>query len=247
MDRALAEFSAAGGDAAQESVLSLGLARAFCSLLEEDHDRVRNELDEVLALEERRPTRYHLAGQDGLLLLLDELDGKPPRSRSAATGLRWNRQFERWAEAVRLGREGSVAEADAAAAEALAAAEIYPMARYLGFRLVAERAAEHGWGDPVTWLKDAEEYFHNKGITAVASACRGLLRGIGAPVQQRRAGLDRVPADLRRTPGQQGNRRPAAHLPANGRKARRQPDGEGPAPRPRGPGRLRRHPALVLR
>src|SRR5437763_15479997 len=71
------------------------------------------------------------------------------------------------------------------------------MARHLGLRLVAEEASEHGWGDPVTWLKEAEEYSHNTGIAAVASACRGLLRRIGAPVRQRRTGIDRVPQHLR--------------------------------------------------
>ena len=197
MDRALDDFRAAGGDTAQEQVLALGLARVFCSLLEEDPDRARGELDQISALEERRPSRFHLAGQHGLSLLFDELAGKPPAPRSAVSGLRWNRQFERWAEAVRLGRAGQAAEASSAAASAWEAAELYPLARHLGLRLVAEHAAEDGWGDPVAWLKEAEEYFHTNEIPAVAGACRGLLRRIGAPVQQRRTGLDRVPNDLR--------------------------------------------------
>lgn len=197
LEAALDEFRAAGGETAQENILSIGLARVFCSLLEEDHDRARGELAQISALEERRPSRFHLAGQHGLLLLFDELAGKPPAPRSAVSGLRWNRQFERWAEAVRLGRSGRAAEATSAAAEALEAAELYPVARHLGLRLVAEHAAESGWGDPVSWLKEAEEYFHTAEIPAVAGACRGLLRRIGAPVQQRRTGLDRVPNDLR--------------------------------------------------
>jgi DNA-binding CsgD family transcriptional regulator len=77
------------------------------------------------------------------------------------------------------------------------AAAPFPVSRHLGLRMVAESAATDGWGDPVTWLKEAEEYFHQASVTSVASACRGLLRKIGAPVGQRRTGSDRLPADLR--------------------------------------------------
>ena len=69
------------------------------------------------------------------------------------------------------------------------------MARHLGLRLVAPEA--EAWGDPVTWLRAAEEHFHQAGIPAVASACRGLLRQAGAPVQQRRSGTEQVPKQLR--------------------------------------------------
>jgi DNA-binding NarL/FixJ family response regulator len=71
------------------------------------------------------------------------------------------------------------------------------MTRHLGLRLVAEAAHADGWGEPETWLRQAEEYFHHAGVTAVASACRGLLRRIGVSVRQRRSGLDRVPNRLR--------------------------------------------------
>ncbi|WP_328609449.1 hypothetical protein OG943_10080 [Amycolatopsis sp. NBC_00345] len=75
------------------------------------------------------------------------------------------------------------------------------MARRLGLRFVAETAAADVWGDPVTWLKNAEEYFHSAEIPAVASACRGLLRRTGVHVQQqRRTGLDWVPTRSRRMP-----------------------------------------------
>ncbi|MFE0019513.1 AAA family ATPase [Amycolatopsis sp. NPDC059021] len=200
MERALDDFRAAGGEDAQERVLSIGMGRVFCSLLEEDFARARDELRQVSALEERKPSRFHLAGQHGLRLLVEAVADTEPSEvdyESAAGGLRWNRQFARLAEAVRLGRLGRVEEANAAATLALEAAELYPVARHLALRLVAACAAADGWGEPVTWLKEAEEYFHTAGIPAVASACRGLLRGIGAPVRQRRTGIDRVPDDLR--------------------------------------------------
>jgi DNA-binding NarL/FixJ family response regulator len=62
---------------------------------------------------------------------------------------------------------------------------------------VAEPAHADGWGEPVTWLRQAEDYFHNSDIQAVASACRSLMRQLGATVSQRRTGSEQVPAHLR--------------------------------------------------
>ncbi|MGW1139535.1 response regulator transcription factor, partial [Streptomyces zhihengii] len=81
---------------------------------------------------------------------------------------------------------------------ALAAAEPYPMARNLCVRLVAAAAHRDGWGAPVDWLREAEEYFHTAGLRNVSGACRALLRRMGAPVRQRRSGDAEVPLDLRR-------------------------------------------------
>jgi DNA-binding CsgD family transcriptional regulator len=111
--------------------------------------------------------------------------------------MRWNRQFVLQAKAVLLGRSGATSSAEHAFAEAQAAAAPYRMTRHLALRLVAEAAYTDGWGDPVSWLRRAEDHFHQAEVPAVASACRGLLRSFGAPVQQRRSGADRVPGDLR--------------------------------------------------
>ncbi len=198
MEQALEDFRESGGENAQEKVLSIGLARVFCSLLEEDFDRARRELDQVTELEDLRPSRFHLAGQHGLRTLVDTLGGADcPETGSAVSGMRWNRQFVEFAHAVEHGRRGDAEKAAQAVAAALEASAPYPLARHLGLRLIAEPAAADGWGDPPGWLKEAEEYFHGRDIPAVAAACRSLLRKLGAPVRQRRAGVDRVPGDLR--------------------------------------------------
>ncbi|WP_409492032.1 ATP-binding protein [Amycolatopsis sp. cmx-11-12] len=198
MEQALEDFRESGGENAQEMVLSIGLARVFCSLLEEDFDRARRELAQVTELEDRRPSRFHLAGQHGLRTLVDTLGGAAcPEDGAAVSGMRWNRQFVEFAHAVEHGRRGDATEAERAVAAALETSAPYPLARHLGLRLIAEPAAADGWGDPTGWLKQAEEYFHGRDIQAVAATCRSLLRKLGAPVRQRRAGVDRVPGDLR--------------------------------------------------
>ncbi|WP_345033987.1 helix-turn-helix transcriptional regulator [Kutzneria kofuensis] len=114
-----------------------------------------------------------------------------------AGGMRWNRHFTELAGAVLYGREGKAEQAECAMAAAQQVGGAFPMARNLGLRLVAESAHADGWGDPVTWLRNAEEYFHRNGVTGTASACRALLRQVGVSVQQRRVGAEQVPSALR--------------------------------------------------
>jgi DNA-binding CsgD family transcriptional regulator len=153
--------------------------------------------------ERAQPTPFSLAGRHGLQPLLQVLRGDAGRAEldevcaSKASMMRWNRQFVLLAGAVLLGRSGHPAEAMAKFTEAQQAAAIYPMARNLGLRLVAEPAYLDGWGDPHMWLGAAEDYFHETDVPAVARACRALLRRIGAPVRQRRTNIHRVPSRLR--------------------------------------------------
>src|SRR5690349_20333183 len=111
--------------------------------------------------------------------------------------MRWNRHFVELTRAVLLGRAGRADEAAVSMNRAEQAAAIFPVAHFLGLRLVAAEAHAYGWGEPVTWLRRAEEYFDQASVPSVASACRALLRQIGAPVQQRRSGAHLVPEALR--------------------------------------------------
>jgi DNA-binding CsgD family transcriptional regulator len=203
MDRAIAEYGDHGWAAAKEQPLVYGLGRAFCSLLDENREQATRELDRARELQAENPTIFHLAGHNGLALLLGVLDGSSDWSHharvTAAQGstMRWNRQFVHLAHAVLLGRDGRAADAAVAFGAAQDAAAPYPMARHLGLRLVAEPARADGWGEPVEWLRRAEEHFHNAEVPAVASACRLLLRHAGVTVAQRRAGADEVPQLLR--------------------------------------------------
>jgi DNA-binding CsgD family transcriptional regulator len=203
MDAALAELRRWGGEQSPNAPLVHGLGRAFCALLEEHQGRARLELDRALALEDANPTIFHLAGRHGLHLLLRALAGEANRQDHEAVAaepscrLRWNRQFVLLAHAVLLGRSGQTQEAMAAVAQSQRAAAPYAMAGHLGRRLVGEAMLADGWGTPVGWLQSAEEYFHRERISAVAAACRTLLRRAGVRVRQRRDGADGIPPALR--------------------------------------------------
>ncbi|MFJ8938805.1 ATP-binding protein, partial [Streptomyces sp. NPDC102365] len=182
--------------------LARGLGEAVCALLAEDRDRARLDLADAAAEEVALAAPYPLAGQYGLALLLDVLakDADWPRyhevAAAEASQLRWNQHFLLLAKAVLLGRDGRGAEAAAAREEATALGEPYAMAAHLGLRLVAEAACADRWGEPVRWLRRAEEYFHRTGVPVVARVCRTLLRRTGAVVPHRVA-AGRVPQRLR--------------------------------------------------
>ncbi|MET8995640.1 LuxR family transcriptional regulator [Amycolatopsis sp. Hca4] len=203
METALGDFRRGGGDAGPEAPLARGLAQVFCSLLEEDRETARAELETLAADQARQQSTFHLAGTHGLKLLLDVIAGDATwedhrRIAAGATGgMRWNRQFVLQAEAVLHGRDQSHEAAATAMRRAAQAAAPFGVARPLGLRLTAEPAVDDGWGEPAEWLREAESHFHGADVIPVASACRALLRRAGASVQQRRTGTERVPESLR--------------------------------------------------
>lgn len=203
MERALERLGPLVDAAPGVRAMSHGLARAFCSLLGDAHAEAEREFAQALAYDTENPATCDI-GRHGVVLLLGVVAGRMGRrhhadvARAGAGGTRWNRQFVAFADAVLLGREGRSGEASAAAGAALAAAEPYPVARHLCVRLVASAAHRDGWGAPVDWLREAEEYFHTAGLRTVSGACRALLRRMGAPVRQRRSGDAEVPRELRR-------------------------------------------------
>ncbi|MFF2348693.1 AAA family ATPase [Kitasatospora sp. NPDC058115] len=203
MERELTRFRQAGGEESFLTPLRYGLCRAVGALLAEDRTAARAELDAGLAWEEEHPSVFYLAGRHGLHPLLEVVEGRWGRAeldRAAAVPaaeLAWNRQFLRFADAVVLGREGRPEQAARALAEARPGAAAFPLAHHLALRLAAEAALTDGWGEPVAWLRTAEEYFHQLEVQPVAAACRTLLRRAGASVAQHRGGRDALPAGLR--------------------------------------------------
>ncbi len=197
----LAEFRQRGGDESFHAPVVFG-HRAVCALLGEDRPGAEAEMARVREWERTHPTIYYQSGRYGLGILLEVLAGRAGRETleetwpSAAAGLRWNLQFLQAAEAVLLGRDGDPPQAAARMTQALAAAAPFPMARHLLMRLVAEPALADGWGEPVEWLRSAEQYFHGGDVAAVAGSCRAMLRKAGVRVMQRRSGAGAVPQQL---------------------------------------------------
>ncbi|MFG3539678.1 helix-turn-helix transcriptional regulator [Streptomyces clavifer] len=205
MDRSLAAFRRAGGEQSLLVPLGLGLCRAIGALLDEDRGRALSDLDAALGWERDHPSYFYLSGRYGLRPLLRILAGEADRreydavTASPGAGLAWNRQFMDLAEAVLLGRDGDRAGAARLMAAFEARSAAFPVARHLGLRLVADAARADGWGEPVAWLRTAEEFFYGAGVQPVAAACRAALRQAGASVTQHRGGRDRIPSSLRTT------------------------------------------------
>ncbi|MFF3867913.1 AAA family ATPase [Micromonospora sp. NPDC001898] len=183
------------------AALAHGMAGAVCALLEEDPGRARRELDRAVACDAERPAPYPLTGPQGLGVLLAVLDGDADWRRCCEVGatpagrLHWNRQFVLLAKAVLLGRQGE-REAAGATVTAVRRAQAHPVVVHLGLRLVAPAADADRWGDPVDWLRAAEEHFCRTGLPAPARACRAHLRRLGVVVPYRRT-TSRVPQPLR--------------------------------------------------
>ncbi|MEV7372264.1 AAA family ATPase [Streptomyces sp. NPDC090301] len=211
-DRALVRFRRAGGEESMLVPLQRGLCQAVGALMAEDRKRATAELDAALAWEREHPSFFYLSGRYGLGPLLRILDGDRPGGGAEAGGAReayrealaspggqlaWNRMFLGLADAVLRGRDGDPNGARRAVEEAGRAAAVFPQVWHLALRLVAEAALADSWGEPVAWLRTAEEYFHEAGVQPVAGACRALLRQAGVSVPQRRGGRERIPAELR--------------------------------------------------
>lgn len=202
-DQALTRLRRAGGEESMLVPLQRGLCQAMGALMEEDRDRALAELDAALAWERAHPSFFYLSGRYGLRPLLRVLSGADDRAAyretlaSPGAALAWNRVFLGMADAVLLGREKDRAGAMRAVRAAGEAARAFPQAWHLALRLTAEAALADGWGEPVAWLRTAEEYFYGAGVQPVAAACRAALRQAGVTVSQRRGGRERIPAGLR--------------------------------------------------
>ena len=203
MNAAFDELRRWDGDSSLNLPRAYGLARAWCSLLEENRARALRELAAALDAEQQNPTVFQLSGRYGLHLLLGVLDGTAGRPEYLAitaaplSRLRWERQFGLLAGAVLAGREGQAVQAAEAVTEAARVGAPYRTGWHLGLRLVSEAAITDGWGTPIEWLRAAEDYFYRCQVPAVTSACRALLRGAGAPVYQHRRGTQHLPEALR--------------------------------------------------
>ncbi len=197
MDVALATaLRLAGEDPEVRGVAALQVRAAYW-LVRENRARALADLDAGMDLLRRTPVTAPFRGMWALIRVMENKDGAAAVAEVEASGLTVYWLVHGWvvhARAVLLGRAGRTADAAAAFAKADQVLGRCRWYQEYARRLVAEAALADGWGDPVEWLTGALDFFDRSGDARVASACRALLRGAGAPVPRQRRAAARVPA-----------------------------------------------------
>jgi len=183
--------------------ITWGQARVTASLFWDDIDRALQECiagrayaGQTALTAPRRAWGYY-----AVLQAVYGLDGRRAiqQARDAGSGIGWIRGLLAYAEAVLEGRDGHHERATALAGEGTARlAPFAPWWTHLIRRLVATPALEDGWGEPVTWLREAAVEFDATGYARLASACRGILRRAGERVPRAGRGQAQVPPQMRR-------------------------------------------------
>jgi class 3 adenylate cyclase/DNA-binding CsgD family transcriptional regulator len=185
-----------------------GRVRATHSMVLDDRDALRRDLDTMMTYVRVAPITTSIFGNRMIWAILRAIDdddhGAAARAELAsATHLSMWRVFAlvlALIDTIALGREGRVDDANAAFAHPvqLLLAEFggHGPIRY-GLVLTAEAAIRDGWGEPVAWLREAEAFFTDGGYDRIARRCRSLLAAAGAPVPRRGRGESVVPPRLR--------------------------------------------------
>ncbi len=238
---------------------SVGQIRVVAALFRDDVERAvrdsaaaRSQVERALSTPRRfrgfySPAQAPLIARGrslGLYALLQAVGGGDVRAairlaQTAGAAVSWNRGCLAYAEAVVEGRAGRRTRATGLADEGSAwFAPFAPWWNHLARRLVAPAALQDGWGEPVSWMREAAASFESTGHDRLASACRGILRKAGERVPRSGRGQAQVPvADAQAGRHQQGDGRipagragllqcrdrgPALHLAENGGDAHRQ-------------------------
>jgi DNA-binding CsgD family transcriptional regulator len=176
------------------------ILRALLLLRRDDQHRAMEELGRVMAAVRRyggAPSPF-----PGLWILLRACTGsgvvedRAEVLNSAAGPRLQTHAYLDYAEAVEAGRIEDRARAEDLAARAGAFMRRYPWFHHHSRRLIAEAALEDGWGEPLTWLREAHVFFESEGYDPLARACRSLLIRAGDHNLRRARPREGVPADL---------------------------------------------------
>jgi DNA-binding CsgD family transcriptional regulator len=199
MERAIEQAMAVAGDNPEVRGVAALQMRAAYWFVREERPKAAAELDAGMELLRHTPATAPLRGMWALVHALDAADGDKAVAEVESSGLTVYWLIRGWvghARAVLLGRRGRLRDAEVAFAEA---DQTFAGCRWFQLharRLVAEAALADGWGDPRAWLTEALVFFDQEGYGAVASACRALLRGAGAPVPRQRRPANDAPGPI---------------------------------------------------
>lgn len=168
-------------------------ARTAASLFLNDIPRAHAESNTGISY--GRKSRQHAPQRAwafwALLEAIDGGDGQAALHEAQARGTvgSFNCGFLTYADAVLQGRDGHPERATELAERASGnLAAFAPWWNHLAQRLVAPYALEHGWGQPVAWLRAAIAGFQENGYDELAAACRYILRGAGWPAPRSAGG-----------------------------------------------------------
>jgi DNA-binding CsgD family transcriptional regulator/predicted negative regulator of RcsB-dependent stress response len=193
MEDCLAQARSLAPDSADMTIIEVG-ARVFFAFAEDEPSEALRHLDES------NDTRYSapFAGMWALLRATRvDPDDVTDEIHSRGEPVHYfGRAYLRYAEAVVLGRAGHRDQANRAVEAGDTVLERLDWFRHYGHRLMAEAALVDGWGDPVSWLREAQGFFHSSGHDRHSSTCRSLLRTAGVPVPRRGRGASAVPSHL---------------------------------------------------
>ncbi|MGH9157407.1 MAG: ATP-binding protein [Acidimicrobiales bacterium] len=172
-----------------------GAGRGICALVREERDEAIRSLRH--AVQPNPPVGSLDTARGPLLLVLAASGEATPEdvdaARATATpGAGWSDLWLGYGQAALGGGLAAFGPADVSARR-------HPLFRAIGLRLLAEAAIRDQWGDPVTWLRVAEAVFVAGGQDRIASACRGLLKRVGASATRRRGADRALAAELLRS------------------------------------------------
>jgi len=183
-ERAACQAELALPDDPEVRFVAWGEARAAASLFLNDIPRARTESNAGISY--GREARQHAPVRAwGFWALLEAIGGEgghaalhEAQARGSAGS--FNRGFLGYADAVLQGRDGNADRATELAERAIRdLAAFAPWWTYLAQRLAAPCALEHGWGQPVAWLRAAIANFQENGYGELASACQSILGRAG--------------------------------------------------------------------
>ena len=200
MEQLLAEADAISGGHADVVALG-GVARATYWIARDDLRRAGPALEQMM--ERLRVTPALACPERGIWALFQALDGDQAGTAAvdaldAYVGPNHVMidSYRNYARAVLFGRLGARDDANRHV-ELAERVRPTPWFQHHARRLVAETAHADGWGDPITWLRDAYGYFETRGDDRLASSCRSLLGSLGVALPRQRRSDERVPPRLR--------------------------------------------------
>ena len=207
-EQAAGDAAALAGDRAELQGMSCGIG-ALAALLDDDLPAALRLWTEAVRLLRSTPavsplppwylwpvlaTVHDLDGDSGAAARA-EVTGSDLATFAGVAGLC------RVADAVALGRGGDVDAAMVAwRTGSVLVAEVPSFVGWLhlAHRVAAASAHRDGWGEPATWMVDAEAWFAERGLRRLVAACRSVGRSVGVPQRRRGRGMAEVPVHLRR-------------------------------------------------